>query len=183
MSLINKSYFIGPLTIAQLGHNNVVNNLTTFIERFEAEVLQAAMGYDLYKAFIDGLDVGSDEEIAQKWLDLRDGKVFTTQSSIKKQWNGIANASTKRSIIAPVIYTEILRDEAITKTGIGTAVAESENTVSISPDLKITTAWFKMRQDIFVLWEFLMANQTVYTEYKYSQINFGYFGSQNQFGI
>ncbi len=182
--LINKTYFIGPLSLPQLGHSAVLNNLNKFIQRFEDEILIAALGYDLYKALIDAIDaLGSDEELPEKWNNLLNGCVYTTQSGIKKVWGGIANDTTKRSILAPVIYTELLRDNAINVTGIGTAVAQSENAETISPMLKITTAWFNMRQDIMVMWEFLMANQTVYTEYSFSQINYAYFGSQNQFGI
>jgi len=185
--LIDKSYFIGPLSISQLGHSAVVNNLNNFITRFETEVLTAALGYDLYKALIDAIEaLGSDEDyndLPDKWKNLMLGTVFTSQSGYKLVWNGIANPTTKRSILTPVIYTEILRDKAITETGIGTSVPQSENAETISPNLKITQAWWLMRQDILVLWELLRANQTVYTEYGYSKIRYSYFGSQNMFGI
>ena len=88
--LIDKSYFIGPLSIAQLGHKNVVDNLNNFINTYEPKILQAVLGYDLYEAFIAGIDVGSDENIDQRWLDLLNGVVFTGFTGIKKKWVGFA---------------------------------------------------------------------------------------------
>lgn len=73
MSLIDQSYFIGSLTIAQLGQPAVLENLGAFINHIEPEILQAALGYELWEDFVDGL---SQPSIDQKWLDLRDGVTF-----------------------------------------------------------------------------------------------------------
>lgn len=73
MSLIDKSYFTGKLTIAQLGQPAVVDNLSVFINREEPLFLQAALGYDLWLDFVNGLNAPS---IDQKWLNLRDGVDF-----------------------------------------------------------------------------------------------------------
>lgn len=181
--LIDKSYFIGPLALPQLGQVSVVANLNNFIAWFEPEVLQYAMGYDLYKAFIDGLNVGSNETIEQRWLDLRDGCVFITQMSIKKEFRGFANATTKRSIHAGVIYSAMLKDDAVSLTGVGAASPVSENSVDSNPTLKMTTAWFELWTQVNILWELFRAHPTVYTEYQFQQINYNYFRPINQFGI
>src|SRR6516225_11589969 len=73
MSLIDTSYFKGPIAIAQLGQQAVKNNLQLFINRYEAKLLQACLGYELYQDFIDGLN---QSLIDQKWLDIRDGAIF-----------------------------------------------------------------------------------------------------------
>lgn len=73
MSLITPSYFIGPLTIAQLGQPSVNNDLITQINLYEPELLIAALGYELYDDFSSGL---AASVIDQKWIDLRDGIVF-----------------------------------------------------------------------------------------------------------
>lgn len=78
MSLIDPSYFIGPLTIAQIGLPAVTNNLNLFINRAEPELLEAALGYDLWQDFITGLQ---QPVIDPKWLALRDGTTFKTVSS------------------------------------------------------------------------------------------------------
>jgi hypothetical protein len=78
MSLINNSYFVGPLTIAQLGQPSVANNLNLFINRAEPQLLEAALGYDLWQDLMTGL---SQPVIDQKWLNLRDGVTFKSVSS------------------------------------------------------------------------------------------------------
>lgn len=78
MSLINPSYFVGPLTIAQLGQPAVVNNLNLFIARAEPQILEAALGYDMYQDFITGLQ---QTVVDPKWLALRDGVTFKSVSS------------------------------------------------------------------------------------------------------
>jgi hypothetical protein len=78
MSLINTSYFVGPLTIAQLGLPAVADNLNLFINRAEPQILEAALGYDLWQDFMTGLQ---ESVIDPKWLALRDGVTFKSVSS------------------------------------------------------------------------------------------------------
>src|ERR1700692_4402122 len=78
MSLIDSSYFIGPLTISQLGQPAVANNLNLFINRAEPQILEAALGYDLWQDFMTGL---AQPVIAPQWLALRDGITFKSVSS------------------------------------------------------------------------------------------------------
>jgi len=184
--LTDKSYFLGLLTVPQLGQVAVLKNLNTFIERFEPEILQAALGYDLYRALMDAVEEAAEssaDPLLEKWDNLLNGCVFTTQMGIKKQWKGISNYTTKHSITAPAIWAEWLRDQQVQITGIGAAVPESENATRQDPSQKIATAWFYLRQDVNILWELLMARKDVYTEYSFSQINYGYFGPQNSFNI
>lgn len=98
--LIDQSYFVGPLTIAQLGEKSVRDSLQTFIDRWEPIIMEAALGYDFYHAFLDGLDVTSDEVIEQRWLDLLNGVVYTDLSQIKRKWVGFAGGDNTLSTIA-----------------------------------------------------------------------------------
>ena len=96
---IDQSYFIGPLTIAQLGQGSVDDSLMDFINRWEATIMEAALGYDFYQAFLNGLEVGSDEQIEQRWLDLLNGVVFINTSGIKKRFAGFAGGSNSSTLI------------------------------------------------------------------------------------
>lgn len=100
--LIDKSYFIGPLTIAQLGEKAVEDRLNDFINRFEPLIMESAMGYDFYQAFLDGLDVGSDESIEQRWLDLLNGVAFTGLSGRRMKWVGFGGGLTSYTPLVPM---------------------------------------------------------------------------------
>jgi hypothetical protein len=78
MSLIDTSYFIGPLTVAQLGQQSVQNNLQLFINRAEPQFLEAALGYDLWQDFLTGL---SQPVIDPRWLALLNGVQFKSVSN------------------------------------------------------------------------------------------------------
>lgn len=73
MPLIDKTYFKGSISLAQLGQADVVNNLNVFINQHEPLLLQACLGYELWEDFVAGL---SEPIIDQKWLDIRDGATF-----------------------------------------------------------------------------------------------------------
>jgi hypothetical protein len=78
MSLIDSSYFIGPLTVAQLGQPAVANNLQLFINRAEPQFLEAALGYDLWQDFLTGL---AQPVIDPRWLALLNGVQFKSVSN------------------------------------------------------------------------------------------------------
>ena len=62
--------------------------------------MEAALGYDFYQAFLEGLDVGSDETPEQRWLDLLNGVVFTNLSTIRKRFVGFAGGQNTQTVIA-----------------------------------------------------------------------------------
>lgn len=96
---IDKSYFTGPLTIAQLGQQSVVDNLNDFINRYEETIMVAACGYDFYQSFLAGVELGSDEIMEQRWANLLNGCVFTSVSGIKKRFKGFASGTNSSAII------------------------------------------------------------------------------------
>jgi hypothetical protein len=98
--LIDSSYFLGPLTIAQLGQESVVDDLNNFIDRFEPVIMEAALGYDFYQAFLEGLNVSSDEEIEPRWLDLLNGVTFTNLSQSKRKFSGFAGGDNTLTVLA-----------------------------------------------------------------------------------
>lgn len=98
--LIDKSYFVGPLTIAQLGQKSVEDDLNNVINYWEPKIMEAALGYDFYQAFLNGLNVGSDEVPEQRWLDLLNGVAFANTSKIKRKWVGFAGGDNVQTIVS-----------------------------------------------------------------------------------
>ena len=54
-----------------------------FLPKIEEKYLRYLLGHSLYNEFIAGLNVTEPEEIAQKWIDLRDGADFTVEINSK----------------------------------------------------------------------------------------------------
>jgi hypothetical protein len=97
---IDKTYFVGPLTIAQLGQPAVEDDLNNFIALWEPKILEAALGYDFYQAFLEGLNVGSDEQPEQRWLDLLNGVSFANVSGTKRKWVGFAGGDNVQTVVS-----------------------------------------------------------------------------------
>lgn len=85
--IIDKSYFFNKLNLPQIGNTEGEAEVNDFIEQYEPEYLQCVLGYDLWEAFIEGIDGSGIAD--QRWLDLLQGKKFTYRNCTYK-WNGFA---------------------------------------------------------------------------------------------
>lgn len=102
MSFIDNTYFKGAIKLSSADTSgDYSDDFEATIEEVEKNTLIELLGYDLYKAFIDGLE---ETTVAQKWLDLRDGKEYTTEDSegrtVTIKWNGFQNTQC----ISPLAY-------------------------------------------------------------------------------
>lgn len=181
MALIDTAYFKADITIGDISNGNspVVGNTValSYIPKYEKEYLIKALGYELYKAFTDGLLV---DPVAQKWVDLRDGKDYTVGDRLYR-WNGFIN-SDKVSPIAYYIYVQYMIAFATVATGTGTKVSTTQNATNITPAEKIGAADNKMWLLNNDLWHFLNNNTDTYTEWVNSR-SVWCFGSTNAFGL
>lgn len=87
MAIIDYNYFTKKLNLPQTGNTEGRNEVIRFIDTYENEFLKKALGYDLWKAFSDGIAGSGSPD--QRWLDLLEGKEFTYQSRTDK-WVGFA---------------------------------------------------------------------------------------------
>jgi hypothetical protein len=94
--IIDNTYFIREISLPT---DQIGAELTSYIERFEPEILTKILGYDLYKQLTAGLANTYPE---QKWLDLRDGCDYE-QDEVYYHWRGLTN-STFESIIANYVF-------------------------------------------------------------------------------
>lgn len=88
MPLIDRSYFIGALNIANTNGVEAQERLDWFIEKYEPDLLIDLLGYPLYRAFMDGL---TGAPVDQKWTDLLQGVQYTDQAGRLTKWRGIVS--------------------------------------------------------------------------------------------
>jgi len=194
MSLIDKTYFVGDISLPNVDNNNT---LTNAIDQYEEDVLKKLLGYDLYKEFIAEIQGGSP---AQKWIDFRDGKEFTFEfdgNTISTKWEGLINAN-KRSLISYYVYAQYRDNRQSTTTGINDVRGIPENAEKVHDSSKIVSAfnrgivlygevpryWFdkfsttyEFYNDFPSAYNFLNANRTDYPGWLFEPIervnNFG----------
>jgi hypothetical protein len=94
------------------------------------------LGYDLYKAFLAGLE---DPSPLQKWLDLRDGVEYT-QGDRTVKWNGLIN-SDKISLIAYYVYCKYLLTKQSVPAQAGVVQPVNENSTLVDGAVGYVQAW------------------------------------------
>lgn len=147
-SQVNSSYFVGPLTIAQLTEPSVVSNLNYFIAKHADEVIELLLGKPLFDAYVAGM-TGSLPYDA-KWVTL-DGKLY--------------DSTNKISPAANYVYFFYQRNLATETTGTGEKILKAENAISVSNAPKAKLMWNDMVKQNQKLIEFVKANPNDYPEY------------------
>jgi hypothetical protein len=86
MSLIDRTYFVGELSIPNTNQAPIGSQVDLFIEQYEDQFLNEVLGYTLYKALKAGLQV---VPVAQKWTDLIEGVEYNDKADKTRKWQGL----------------------------------------------------------------------------------------------
>jgi hypothetical protein len=166
-TLINDTYFVGERNIPNTTNSSVLERLTFFITKYEEELLQAVLGYALYKAYKAGIAATTPDS---KWTELQDGKEYTDSNNRLRKWNGFRDADSKRSMIANYVYFWWMRDKASISTSIGEVQEKPDNSASISSLTKQSRAWNEMVSWIEEMILFLDTNIETYPEWEQANV-------------
>ena len=158
MSLIDKSYFFNDYNIAQKDAAPVASKIQQYIDLYEAEYIEGALGEDFAALF----NAGPAEP---RWTALSD--------ELKK----------KPSPIAGYVFWHYLRSEAIVGTGSGDAKMKSENATRAPESYRMRIGWNKMVEQTRKLHAFLKKNAATYPEFVLCQTNPDLISKQNDFGL
>jgi hypothetical protein len=146
--------------------------ITSFIVKFEPEILKKILGYDLKKAFINGLN---EVTPAAKWTNLRDGVDYVV-NGVYSEYQGV------KDIIAYYVFYMISKEHWHISTSIGIKALKSENSISIDPAQKQCYVYNRMVDLISGLNDYVLYQNSVdntnYPNYYPEAI-----GKINYFGI
>lgn len=178
MPLIDATYFRGELSIGSKSNPAVLESLQYFIAKYEADCLDRLLGLGFAESFRAGLQM---DPVEQRWLDLRDGKIFTWKNRERK-WIGFRN-DAKISILANYVYYHYQRNLVTQSVGVGEVATKAENARRASPAHKVSRAWNEMGPWILQLQDFLQAHVTVYPEWKKNEQQLCDFSHVNDFNL
>lgn len=162
MNIVDDTFFTGKINLPQVGNSDGLANVTQFIDTYEPEYLKKVLGYDLWKAFTEGIEGSGTPD--QRWLDLLQGKEFQYQSK-PYNWAGFEN---KPSPISQYVYYQVLEDSASDTVLVGQSTGKTENAIRTSPVSKMIAAWNEMVELNIMLWNFLYVNKATYPEWDVS---------------
>lgn len=152
--IIDNGYFIDEIFIPHAKPSvtdsmlDLDNDIVSFIENYSKECLIECLGYGLYKAFSNELDVSTENGLKatadSKWNDLLNGKEYTDSRGELCIWPGIVTKTgdTKnKSFIADYVYFFYEKSSDDSRVGIGNVKETSKNSVQVSKRPKVVNAW------------------------------------------
>lgn len=107
--------------------DRIANSFQAYIDLKEEEILRDVLGTDLYEEFILELEANYE---GTKWDELVNGAIYSDG-----RWVGM------EKMLTPYIYSENLRDQVVSLSGVGLVVANSENSTVVSPATKMCDAY------------------------------------------
>lgn len=168
MSFIDKSYFIGPLTIANTHTEEVSLRLSDFIEVYERQFFRELLGRDLYEEFEAATEgypgsSGSPLTVETRWRELIEGATYEINGKTTR-FRGLIDTTSRipRSPIAGYVYFYWCRDAYTQTVGIGEVKSKSENSSPASPIFKQVAAWNEAVEEVWAAQRFLKARGSVY---------------------
>ncbi len=151
-------------------------DLVDFMEAKEEDILRSLFGTALYNQYVAGIAAGSP---AQKWVDLRDGKVYT-YGGVSFEYKGLVD------LLVPCIFAYWVKETSDKYTSIGTVQNSSDSNTHVSPSRRITEAYGTFLDKVGdscyyenTLYGFIEANLTDYSDWR----THNWPGSMNQFDL
>jgi hypothetical protein len=120
------------------------NGFYPFLDEQEEEILRKILGGSLYEAFVNGLYTDGDistpideDNIEQRWKDLRDGALYSYNNRTSWKWEGM------QKLLKPYIFSQWVDAKAIQLAESGAMIAQAENSDVVSPAYMIVKGYNK----------------------------------------
>lgn len=136
--IIDATYFIGEINIAQLGQPEVLESVNRFIAKYEKKFMREFFGYELSEKIYLENETPTDPDIAL----ILNGAIVTICGKTY-EWLGLKNAE-KISPIANYVFFYYTEDLLTNQSGIGQTFNRAENADVVSPDSKLAFVWNEM---------------------------------------
>lgn len=159
--IIDSTYFINKLALPQVSNPEGLIAVNNFINQYEPEFLQCALGYNLWQAFVDGIEDSFPED---RWVWLLEGHSYTYNGR-DNAWKGFENAS-KQSPIANYVFYQFMDNKAVDFVLTGNVVSSTENNRTVNGVDRMVDTWNRMVDMNINLLAYLRANKSLYPEWK-----------------
>jgi len=137
MNLIDTTYFINDIWLPV---DEIGNELTASITKYQKEILIKCLGFDLYAQFM--AEIEGDYSVGSEWDYLYNGTTWTDSSGYLKEWVGFKNAE-KESLIAYWVYYKYLFNSSVYAGSSGGKISNSENASNVDSREKQMYAYNK----------------------------------------
>lgn len=164
MNLVNNSFFIRDINIAQSNTSSVSEKIDMFISKYEPEFLLNLLGYPLYKKFIS--------ENSERMSYIINGCEFENENQDLSNFEGIILNDIKYSPIAQYVFCKILKKSQSIVTGVGVFTSKSDSGSNVVPSSDFSQSWNAMSDSVSVALDFLSLKKNEDGELLYPEFNF-----------
>lgn len=156
-NLIDYTYLDGKLTLGLTMDAASQQLITKYIDEYEPEFLLSLMGFSLNKLFA----ANPNEQI---YKDIKEGKEFINMRGLPDKWPGLVytKGTVKKSPIANYVYYWYMRKQATSTTPSGEKKTKTQNAEDTSPAVKMSSAWYEMKETCKKFIDFMYANTDTY---------------------
>lgn len=154
--LIDISYFVGEINIAQLGQLAVAEDVDRFITKYQSRYLRAVLGYAFSKQFEDNYNSETEDE----WSAIVNGSAYVDANGITQYWNGLVDEDAVVSPIANYVYYKYIADLQSATTASGEKEDNAQGSLNVAAAGKQARAWNEMVVMNFQLVDFLLNKKT-----------------------
>ena len=165
--LIDSSYFVGEINIAQLGQIDVQEQVDSFIAKYHFRYLRNVLGYAFSKLFEDGYNPANDD----RWKKIVDGDDYTDAKEVTRHWAGLIDSDLPYSPIANYVYYFYNTDLQSVSTISGEQEMKHQGAMNTAAAQKLSRAWNEMVDANLALVDFLLNKKTdgnrVYPEFTF----------------
>lgn len=158
MSLIDQTYFFNEFSIAQKSHAPVAENLQYYIDTYEPEYIEKALGEDFAALF-------NATPLDPRFDDLQD------------------MLTKKPSPIAGYVFFKYQQDLGIMATGAGDARSKNENSDRAPEVYRMVRAWNLMAKLTRKVRKYLCENKAIFPEFKIDETDCFLTDRINEFGL
>lgn len=136
--IIDATYFVGEINIAQLGQPEVLELVNRFIGKYEKRFMQEYFGATLAKKIIDENTTPGDPLMEA----ILTGADFEYKGE-PVEWIGLKNTE-KISPIANYVFYFFVENGLSSQAGVGEVWNKAENAQLVSPDSRLAYIWNDM---------------------------------------
>lgn len=162
--LINNTYFINEITIAQINQPDVVEQVDDLIAKYENVFLRDVLGYSFTKLMLANI-------ADARFVALLNGAEFTNVwTTYLDKWDGLANSITKHSPIANYVFYKYVRAKHEQQGGISTLRPKAENADVVTAEYTLIKAYNEMVDMIHKCRQYLISEKVTYPEFDMNQV-------------
>jgi len=160
--LLDHTYFVRELALAQLSQPSVLENFNFFNKKYQKKFLREILGIDLAKLLEEDLEK-IEAEKDPRFSPILNGIVFSDANNIVREWIGLQNED-KESPLANYVFYWIATDGISYQTGVGESSGISENSNRANVDDRLVFVWNEMTQWLLDL-QMYIEQSSDYPEY------------------